>query len=318
MLAGLNPNWNQQQEEGDPMNKIPSYPKILTLGSVYTESALEGIVTVQEKVDGSQFKWGITETGVLTMSSKSMELDLESPDKLFKPAVTHILKSNKAFKDYLNDTYFYGETLSKPKHNTLNYSKVPKNNIVLFEGISKGKFLSRTELLVAAEAFQVDLIPQLYIGLADIEKIKSLLITQSYLGGEILEGVVIKNYNQTLLLNGQIMPVFTKCVREGFKERHKVDWEAKSPKGNLNSFLKSFKSIPRWEKAIQFLKEKGELTQSPKDIGPLIKRIQKDVSEEETENIKNELLKVYLDDILRISIHGFPDFYKAKLLENVH
>ncbi len=301
------------------MKLIPSYGKILTLGSAYTENALKGEVTIQEKVDGSQFAWGLLDDGELSCRSKGAFIQLDSPPKMFKKAVDHIVKmANKgAFKDIPNGSYFYGETLESPKHNTLSYGKTPLNNIVLFDAIIAGKFISRSDLDAYSKLFEVDVVPELYSGVCDVSKIKELLTTKSYLGNEIIEGVVIKNYSETFLLGGQVMPMFTKFVREEFKERHSIDWKTRTPKGNLTSFLASFKAIPRWTKALLYLRDQGKITQEPKDIGPLIKRVQEDILGEEKDNIKNELYRIYIDDILRTAVAGLPQWYKNELLNNV-
>lgn len=46
-----------------------------------------------------------------------------------------------------------------------------------------------------------------------------------------------------------------------------------------------------------------------------MKGIQADVADEEKENIKEELWRIFSKDILRQSIKGFPEWYKAQLLE---
>ena len=56
------------------MKHIPHYTKVLTLGSSYTENALVGDVIIQEKVDGSQFRFGINEDGELLFASKGANL----------------------------------------------------------------------------------------------------------------------------------------------------------------------------------------------------------------------------------------------------
>jgi len=38
---------------------IASYPKVLTVGTRGTECLLEGEVLVQEKIDGSMFRWAV-------------------------------------------------------------------------------------------------------------------------------------------------------------------------------------------------------------------------------------------------------------------
>ena len=66
-------------------------------------------------------------------------------------------------------------------------------------------------------------------------------------------------------------------------------------------------------KAIQYLAEQGELQNDVKDIGPLMKRINQDILEEETEVIKDALYKIFHKDVLRTATSGFPQWYKDRL-----
>lgn len=315
------------------MKSIPHYNKILTLGSAYTENALVGEVIVQEKVDGSQFRFGINEDKQLLIGSKNKIIEPTAPEKMFVKGVEYILSIKDKILEFPPDTYFMAEYLQKPKHNTLCYERVPKNNIVLFDVLQQGKYAAREELEIIAKAFKIDLIPELYEGVIERGRIdkghggyeskatdflkRIIKTTPSFLGKELIEGVVIKNYKQTILLGGTVFPLFTKYVREEFKERHNIEWKTKSPKNSLTDYIDSFNSEPRWQKAIIHLKEKELLTNSPKDIGLLIEEIQRDIKEEEKENIKNYLYKHFIKDILRKSVKGFPEWYKEKLLENL-
>lgn len=301
------------------MNHITSYPKILTLGSSMTENALLGKVYIQEKVDGSLFGFGKTEDGTLSMRSKSVVFrDGEREvDKMFIEPANYIKSIMHVLDTYDPDTYFYSEYLSKPKHNTLKYENKPKNGLVLFDAMVNGRWMTREELETAATKLGIDVIPQLYYGDADVAKIKELLETKSYLGGETVEGVVIKNYVEKMVFRGSVFPMFTKYVREAFKERHATEWKVKTVKGGVDQYIESFKSEARWQKALLHLKEKDQITQSPKDIGPLMKEVSQDITEEEEQNIKEFLWKQYRDQILRTAVRGLPEWYKNKLLENV-
>lgn len=320
------------------MNAVPSYGKILSLGSAFTENALIGEVSIQEKVDGSQFAFGVNEYGALVMRSKGAVLLEDSYAEMFKQGVEYISSlynsPKRVFQSKIpNDSYFYCEYLQKPKHNTLKYGQTPTNHLILFDAVIKGKYATRKELEDFAHLFQIDLIPVLWqgdLGTYLREKnekgysspgdfLKAMTeTTTSYLGNEIIEGVVIKNYTQTILLGGQVFPLFTKFVREAFKERHDADWKVRQPKDTLRTWMEGFRSEARWQKAIVHAREQGLLTQSPKDIGLLLKMIQEDILEEETENIKNFLYKCFKDDILRKSIFRFPEFYKESLLKNLN
>lgn len=322
------------------MKNLPHYTKVITLGSNYTENALVGEVVVQEKIDGSQLRWGIDEDRELLIGSKGVRIipiegddELSTVQKMFKPAVKHILKVKTEILKFPKDTYFFAETLQKPKHNVLNYERVPKNHIVLFDVLSRGRWVTRGELIIIAKGLDIDIIPELYTGEIERKRIdlgnggykssatdflKRIIETApSYLGNENVEGVVIKNYSQTIMLGGNVFPLFTKYVRETFKERHDIEWKIKSTKGALQEFIDSFKNEARWQKAIIHLKEKELLTNSPKDIGLLIKTVQNDIVEEEKENIEKFLYNKFIKDILRVSTRGLPEYYKEKLLENI-
>lgn len=307
------------------MKTIPSYGKIFAVGSSGTENALVGDVVIQEKVDGSMFGFGLNEDGNITMRSKGKTFAIPDVDeaiplvveKMFLKAGESVFRFREELRKCLHDSYFYAEFLQSPKHNTLKYDHPPKNNLVLFDGMVNGRWVTREQLEYFASCFGIDVIPELYRGPATVDTIKTLLTTPSYLGEVILEGVVIKNYEQTILVGGHIFPLFTKYVREEFKELHTVDWKIRQPKDTLKDYVDGFANEARWQKAIIHSKEKGTLTNTLKDIGPLMDTVSKDIVEEEEQNIKNVLYKMFIKDILRAGSRGFPEWYKGKLLENL-
>jgi hypothetical protein len=253
---------------------------------------------------------------------------------MFRPAVKYLLSIEEVLNEIiLPDTYCYAEILEHPKHNVLKYDKVPTNHIVLFDASFQGKWLSREQLKYMADSLGIDLIPELYKGEIERKRIETgaggykssatdflkriIETTQSYLGGTLVEGVVIKNYNQHIMVGGFIFPVFTKYVREEFKEKHDAEWKIKRPKDSLEDYVKGFQSEARWQKAIIHLREKGLLENQPKDIGLLINTVLQDVMEEEQEDIKKFLYNKFKGEIMRHAVRGLPEWYKQKLLENL-
>lgn len=296
------------------MSDVPRYPKVLVLGSTYTENALVGEVILQEKIDGSQLRWGWDEDGQFHVASRNKEI-IQDNAGMFKEGVKTLLSNQRKTS---KNSYFFGEYLQRPKHNTLKYDATPKNHIVLFDATVDGQWLTRKELAEWAYFWDIDLIPEFYVGECDVDRLKDLNAkTDSYLGGEKIEGVVIKNYGQLLEVHGVVRPLFTKYVREEYKERHQKNPEHRPKKTTVQDYLISFRNENRWLKAIQHLQEDGKLLNEPKDIGALIKLIQQDIEEEEKENIKDFLYSVYEQDIKRIAIRGFPEWYKERLLERI-
>lgn len=293
-----------------------AYPKIIALGGPGIGSIFNEDVEITEKLDGSQFGFGMV-NGELVCRSKGKEQDLDNPDKMFIEAVEYI----KSVKNILPEQmFFYGEYLQKPRHSTLAYSSIPVNHISLF-GISdfldgEHAFLPYHEIEYWADKLNLDVVPLLYKGKSNPQHVLELLETDSYLGGQKIEGVVVKNYKPWLFMNRLPYPVMAgKYVSEKFKEVHNKDWSRlNTGKGQLEALKDKYRAETRWHKAVMRLKEEDRLTQSPKDIGELIKMVKADLVEEEKENIKNDLWKLFGDDILRHSVYNLPNWYKEQLL----
>jgi hypothetical protein len=128
-----------------------------------------------------------------------------------------------------------------------------------------------------------------------------------------VEGVVVKNYAQTIMIGSKIYPSFGKYVRPEFREKLNKTWT--SGKDKVQEFIDSFRTEARWQKAIQHLQEKGELVNEPKDIGKLVAEVKRDILEEEELNIKNGLYRLFKDTILRKATAGLPEKYKEWLAE---
>ena len=297
---------------------LKAFPKIFTLGTSYVEGVLDSEVEITEKIDGSQFVFGKLEDKMY-YRSKGKEQYADSADAMFKCGIEYIENIQEKLP---NGVAFYSEILQKPKHNTLKYDRTPKNHIALF-GISEqygSKFWSsHAELALWAETLGIDVVPKIFYGIINAaDEIVQMLDRESFLGGAKIEGVVVKNYNKQFLLGGQPIPVMAaKYVSEAFKEVHRSQWKSENTgKGKWETFKEGYRTEARWAKAVQHLADKGELLNDPKDIAALIKEVQNDIREEETEEIKAFLWKEFGSELLRRSTAGLPEWYKNTLLEN--
>jgi len=303
---------------------LKKYPKVQQLGERYTKKIYEDEVEITEKLDGSQFRFGLVD-GNLVCCSKGAIIDIDKPDKLFAPAVEYckVLK----LKGALDKPFIYfGETLSKPKHNTLKYDNVPLNNIALFAiyDVKKDSWYSHNGIVGEATRLDVDYVPLLFKGVVVDEVVldwigwyDKLLDTDSNLGGTKIEGFVVKNLHRETLIGDVPVPFIQgKFVSEKFKEKHGATWKNKGSSNSWGAFKERYKTEARWDKAIQHLREKWEVCDSPSDIGKLITEIKRDIKEECEEEIRDFLWKHFGSDLLRQSTHGFPEYYKKLLLIN--
>ena len=65
---------------------IHSYPNVYAIGHAAIRDLLQGDVTVEEKIDGSQFSFGVID-GELQCRSKGKQIIIDAPEKMFTEAV---------------------------------------------------------------------------------------------------------------------------------------------------------------------------------------------------------------------------------------
>jgi hypothetical protein len=292
---------------------LHSFPKVYAVGHGAIGELFQGSVLVEEKVDGSQFSFGV-QNGELSLRSKGAELYADNPEKMFSLGI----ETAKRLTPGLRDGWTYRtEFLQKPKHNTMKYDRVPNGHVILYD-INTGDeiYLTRREKEEEAARLGLEIVPVLYEGLVDTpETLYNLLNRDSILGGGKIEGIVVKNYNQF----GRDKKVqMGKFVTEEFKETHGKEWKADNPTlGDVvERIIATLRSEVRWNKSIARLREAGKLENSPRDIGMLIKEVQSDIKAEEMEFIQQKLVEYAVPRILRASTAGLPDHYKKTLLES--
>ncbi len=297
-------------------------------GSIYNlgHAAIKSLFTVpvqlQEKVDGSFFAFGYFPEGEpsetrtpyeIKVRSKGAMMVTEAPQDMFKPAVKAVLER----KELLVPGWQYrGETLAKPKHNALVYERVPKDNVILFDiATDEENYLPYEELKAEADRLGFEVVPQLYTGMiTNPEQLRIFLETTSILGGQLIEGVVIKPL--TPLYGPDKKLLMGKFVSEAFREVHKKAWGESNPKsGDILSTLGNiYGTQARWQKALLRLREAGLITDAPQDIGLLMREVAPDIKKECEEEIKEYLFKWAWPHIARCSARGLPEWYKNLLL----
>lgn len=291
---------------------IRSYTKILNLGHAHLENLFSDPVNIEEKIDGSMIAFGMIQ-GDLCIRSKGKQLILGAVDKLFIEASQYI----ESIAHLLEPNYTYwGECLKKPRHNCLSYNRIPNNHIIIYDiDCAEQSFLGYTDKKEEATRLGFETVPLLFSGsVSGYAHFKEFLQLESILGGPTIEGVVVKNYYR---LNVDGKTLMGKFVSEAFKETQKKVWKTDNPNQSdiLQILAETYKSPMRWQKGVMHLMEKGELTGSPKDIGPLIQEIKKDILEECELEIKEELFKWAKEKVLRASVGGVAEWYKEQLLK---
>lgn len=290
-----------------------SYSSIFAFGHAAIRDLFRGDVFLEEKVDGSQLSWMIDD-GELHVRSKGAQLYVDAPDKMFAKGVEVL----KGLQEKLVPGWTYrGEYLRVPKHNALAYNRTPNAYIAIFD-IDRGyqDYLSPQEKAAEAERVGLECVPLLKAGILGAEDLRAALETVSFLGGQKIEGVVAKPiaYN----LYGEDKKVLMgKFVSEAYKEVHNSEWKVGNPtQGDVLELLgMEYRTPARWLKAVQHVREAGELQDAPQDIPKLMLATKEDVLKECEGAIRDRLFEWAWPHIQRKIVAGLPQWWKEELVK---
>ena len=268
-------------------NLTNHHPKIYRLDAKESQGILDGFVVGTEKIDGSQIGWGVVK-GELVIRSKGAYINPECVPGLFKGATETILKAhaNGLLKE---GQFFYGESVETPRHNRLHYGRVPEGHIVLFGGFdTDGRWFSWGELETWAQKFECERVAILVRGdNVTEEEIETIVQnTSSQLGG-IMEGMVIRVADACAEMR------WAKYVRPEFKEVQKVKKAHAAPIEKISDLFAGYCTESRWHKAWQHLADDGVDMTDKKVIGQFMSEIVRDTLEEEEQEIKDALFKIF-------------------------
>lgn len=293
-----------------------SYPDSNALGHRMLKELFFDAVVIEEKVDGSQFSFGKF-NDELHFRSKGAQIYVtpegHSSEKMFEKAVQSVLKRQFA----LHEGWTYRvEYLPKTKAVTLAYTRVPEDYLIGFDvEIAEEHFLNPDEKRMEFERIGLETVPCFFQGrVEDIELVKSMLEHVSVLGGQQVEGVVVKNYNR---YGPDKKILIGKYVSKAFKEMHGREWAKGNPKSGdiLQEIIESVRTPARWRKGVQHLREAGKLTDTPKDIALLFREVPADIKKECEADTRRARRGWAWDKISRGATAGMAEWYKERLLE---
>lgn len=301
------------EEEGVSGTSWHPMGKIYNLGHRAVKDIFTKTVTIEEKIDGSQFSFGRI-NGALMMKTHHQDVSNQEPFAQFTEVMNYVRELFKAGKLHEGWTY-RGEVISKPKHNKLEYQRVPKHCLVGFD-IARGEedYLGYVDKVQEFAKLDLEVVPYYYYGtVSNPETLKTFLDRRPLLGGKFIEGIVVKAYG---VFCEDKKTMMAKFVSEAYKEVKPTD-ENTPGKDYIKAIIESYRSTARWEKAVQSLGEQQKLLGEPKDIGPLVKYLHDDLKAECFDEIGRKLAAKWWGDISRGTVSGFAEWYKMKLMEGV-
>ena len=306
---------------------MKKFPKVQAIHKEEARGFDDGFLIIEEKVDGSQLRIEIDDTGKIYVGSHNIDNINEGAEVgtggfgIGIDSALEIFKGMKADEGEIISVF--GEFLSKPKQNTITYERVPNHNIVIFDVIVNGKYLDHKEKEEFSFKLGLECVPLLWKGDGkdfNDELREKLLKTPSFLGHQAgydkIEGIVIKNYSKFYderfnHLEGKHMTI--KIVNPSFQEKNKVENPGQGDK--IENLVNSFTSEARWKKSIQHLTEDGLLKNEMQDMRLLAPAVIKDIEGEEKETIKEELWKIFWGKIKSRAVKGLPEYYMKHIEE---
>lgn len=289
---------------------LNSYPSVYQVGHAAIGNLFDGEVQIEEKVDGSQFTFGVMD-GEILCKSKNVRFAPDMANEMFSRAVETV----KELAPILHPDWQYRcEYLQKPKQNTLCYERIPEKHLIIYD-INTGleQYMSYEDKKAEAERIGLECVPLLYRGKVETyDQFKQFLELTSVLGGCKVEGVVIKNYIQ---FTRDKKVAMGKYVSESFQEIHQGDWRKRHPtrKDVVGQIILEYKTDARWQKAVQHLEENGDYLGEMKDIPKLLKEVNQDVLKECKDEILDTLFKHFWKEISKGITRGLPEWYKEYL-----
>lgn len=292
---------------------LTGYSKVHQMYHRETQKMRGKLLTIQEKVDGSQISFGRRD-GKLFVKSHNHMIDIDNPEKMFALAVQNL-------KDLMlpDGIVFRGEYLSKPKHNTLTYDRVPLRNIIIYDievGDGTNDYMNWEDVKMNATLCGFEVVPTIFVDTFDnimleTDMFDDMLKEQSILGGTTIEGIVVKCYSM-VDCNEKIL--MAKYVSPKFKEMNGSNNRVKNTKDVVAEIAKKFNTLARYEKTVQHLREDGQIIDDMTDIGPLMRELNRDFEDECVDDVKDMLYSHFRKKIMRGVSAGFPEWYKSKLL----
>lgn len=301
-------------------NPAESYGSIININKAGPVLVSPAELVIQEKVDGSQFRFqevmNETDTNsVLLCWSRGNRLSLDSPPAMFALAVGTVVKLHQE-KKLLPGAVYIAEAVTSRRHNVINYERIPTGGLVLLDvyaapdgwmGAEFVKFHGE-QLGLEVAPYKGSIAPGQVVDIATL--IAQSAAEVSLLGGPV-EGLVVKSFANQVNRFGESWK--WKVINPSFSETKS---QPKAPQADWVAVLGSSLANPiKWQKALMRLTEQGLTNGTSRDIGVLVKLVQADVDKEDREELLLEAWSRLRKTVLANSVKGLAEWYQGQLLQ---
>ncbi len=196
----------------------PRDDKVLTPSEV--ETLLAGEVVVEEKIDGANLGFSVSEEGDLLAQNRGSVLQPGACHLQFRPLWSWLNPRREALVNALwPDLMLFGEWCHAV--HSIEYSHLPAEFIAFdVYDRSEGRFWSTSRRNELTESLSIVSVPELYRGKVTLGSLKGML-SQSRFSDGPMEGVYLRRQDRLWLLQRAklVSPQFTQAMAEHWSRR---------------------------------------------------------------------------------------------------
>lgn len=284
--------------------KFRAYPKIHRLGKEETDGILdEGVVVVQEKVDGANTSIWIDD-GVIKCGSRTREL----PDTESFNGFVEWVRNDVVIADYLrnNPTHtLYGEWLVR---HTIAYNETSYKKWYLYDILTEDGFMDLGVVVTIAKKYGFDYPTIFAEGVLTLDEIKSHVGKTTL--GEHGEGIVLKRFG---FVNKFGDHCYAKIVTEKFKEDNGITFGGNNKHSEVYQemyFVNKYCTLARVQKIMNKLQPEIDKRLDLEHIPRISSTCYHDMITEEGWEIAKAQKVVDFKALQRLSIKKFIQIYK--------
>lgn len=305
------------------------YPKIPSSGGIDRaewSDECNKLWHIEEKIDGSQLSFYKSESnGEITFMNRGGILK-KPYGWMFDRAISALTPIIERYG--LLDTIYHGECITKPKHNVIQYGRVPKFYFVLFDiqDLNRGNYIDRVSMEVEAHRIGFECVQCLFRFSTSKDSpipreamdellhfIENGAIVPMLGGAEKPEGIVFKCHRFTKRGQNHSSATKIKIVRKEFKEKHAkpnklAEKQVITAQESIDRIMSWYSVEARWIKATQRLRDQGVITgleeNTVKERNKIMDEARRDFLEEEEETLKGLLWAEFGQTLVQRSTEG--------------
>ncbi|AVK77275.1 hypothetical protein pmac_cds_587 [Pandoravirus macleodensis] len=274
---------------------------------------------IEEKIDGSQLSFQ-RQGDAVEFRNRSKVIPVEALDNW---CYANAARAIARLADRLNAAYTYhGEAVCKRRHNVVAYAATPLKFWICYGVYDGERHLDRAEMEAECARLGLECVAVLYANEnpADRDPTPKVLEivaqieageVESCLGGNVIEGVVVKHSAAWHARSKAYKQVQFKHVTSAFKERHGerrpplAGYDAESLMAYLVRLGSGFALPAVYQKAVQHIRE-DPTGKTAISVASVKREVERDIRKENGQDIAEAIVEAFMPIVMHHATAGVP------------